>query len=99
MFIHKMNRHCILFSVVMLLEVIDMSQSAFQIERSKLRKLGLALTRKDGEYRVTFSLNNVRWMMLSHTQKLERMEAVAYYSDDLQDIVDTAKRMLEYTGS
>lgn len=76
-----------------------MSQSAFQIERASLRKLGLSLTRKDGEYRVTYSLDNVRYMLLNYSQKLERMEAVAYYSDDLQDVVSTAKRMLEYTGA
>jgi hypothetical protein len=48
-----------------------------------LKKLNISITKKDGEYRVNY---------FSHCGGLLRMEATAYYTTDLQDAVDTAKR-------
>lgn len=52
---------------------------------TQVRQLGLAVTALDGEYRVTYGAWQVR--------DAARREALAYYTDDRQDALDTARRM------
>ena len=61
-----------------------MSQSKFQVERIKVIALGGKLTRNDGEYRVTIAANNSK----------DYQEAIAYYTDDLDDAIATFHCMM-----
>jgi hypothetical protein len=65
-----------------------MGMMRFVQERARLRKCGIALTKKEGEYRVTFGMEHPLYVK-------ERSEAVAYYTLDLTDAVETGKRMAE----
>lgn len=63
----------------------SMARPTFTTARIVLARLGIKLTRLDGEYRVTFS-----------NLSPEQAENVAYYTSDLTDAIQTADAMLRY---
>lgn len=71
----------------------------------KCRKLGFWLTKNEGEYRVAPNLNMAGIVLdfnekKEHTREelIKKAEAIAYYTDDIEDAVDTAKLMCEQIG-
>lgn len=58
---------------------------------STIKAMGLSARCVDGEYRVTFPLD----AGLPRTEAIEQAEAMAYYTNDGQDAIDTAAAMLK----
>lgn len=56
-------------------------------------ELGLVLTRPAGEYRVAYPVRLYLVLGYSRAKAFKRQEAQAYYTDDPQDAVDTARIM------
>jgi hypothetical protein len=76
----------------------DMAKGLTQAEAiRRIRRLTLSVTIRDGEIRVAYPLWFVanRYPEATHQERLHRIEALAYYTTDLQDAVDTAERMYE----
>lgn len=68
-------------------EQVELAITQAQV-RQAVRKLGMVVTITDGEYRVTFSKEQI--------PSKERREDMASYTDDPQDAIDTAKSMKEW---
>ncbi len=61
-----------------------------------IREIGMAVKKSGGEMRVTFTEGAVMAQHPNWTraERLARMEAVSYYTDDPQDALDTARAMI-----
>lgn len=60
-----------------------------------VREMGMAVTCSSGEYRLTFpfaviAIKHPQW---SRYQHLDRLEQVAYYTDSIDDLINTAAEM------
>ena len=67
---------------------------------SAIRALGLSVRCVDGEWRITYRLDDARLGVavvgpISRARAIERAEAVSYYTNDRQDAIDTARMMAE----
>ena len=68
--------------------------------QSDVKAIGRELTIKRtsyGEYRVTYALEAIKLVNdgISHADAIERAEQCAYYTDDKDDALQTARKMHE----
>lgn len=59
---------------------------------ARTRKLGMAVSFNDGQYRVAYPLTRYQWLrpLLTHWEMLGKQEDEAYYTDDALDAYSTA---------